>query len=56
MEKKSDKTVIRFKPKSDSDTATPILIKFNDEATRNEILSKSTRLKSENLFQKIYLI
>ncbi|RNA36283.1 hypothetical protein BpHYR1_007914, partial [Brachionus plicatilis] len=54
--KKTEKIVIRFKPKSESDTITPILIKFKDEVTRNEILSKAKKLRSEkNAFQRIYL-
>ncbi|RNA21434.1 hypothetical protein BpHYR1_006082 [Brachionus plicatilis] len=54
--KKTEKIVIRFKPKSEYDTTTPILIKFNDEVTRNEILSKAKKLESEkNAFQRIYL-
>ncbi|RNA19767.1 hypothetical protein BpHYR1_012141 [Brachionus plicatilis] len=54
--KKTEKTVIRFKPKSESDITTPILIKFNDEVTRNEILSKAKKLRIEkNEFQRIYL-
>ncbi|RNA10357.1 RNA-directed DNA polymerase from mobile element jockey-like [Brachionus plicatilis] len=53
---KTEKIVIRFKPKSESDTTTPILIKFKDEVTRNEILSKAKKLRSEkNAFQRIYL-
>lgn len=53
--KKLETTIIRFKPKSESETVTPILIKFKDEKTRNEILHKAKILRDKSAFEKIYL-
>ena len=53
--KKIETDIIRFKPKSETETVTPILIKFKDEKTRNEILQKAKKLREKSAYEKIYL-